>query len=761
MDANTPNVNPPAPQPGDVPPPRPPETMASWFKANGTSALTTAAFIAAVCYFLHPLDVLLAIVGLGGIVFIHELGHFLAAKACGVHVKTFAVGFGPPLPFCHFRYGETHYKLAMIPLGGYVAMVGEGDPKTDAAIGAGAVDDPDEPETFDKDYPRSFANKPVWQRMIVISAGVIMNMILAAVCFVVVYLHGVEEQPAVAQAVDPGSAAWRAGLRPGEELVKLNELENNPSENKKRLWFDDIRPVVSSTQRGETVSVTTVYQGQTKTYEMEPVRAEGGLFPVIGISPPQSLTLFASRRDANPPFDAGSPAARAKTASGAGFQGRDKVVAMTDPATGSVTPLPESADGGQFEFRRRLHRLAGKDVTVRVQRAGTGDTIDTADIVLPKTYRKDIGLRMKPGQVTAVRTGSSAEKAGVLTRVVAKGEVEREGDEVLEVTVRDGGKPVTLSATADPLRLPMKLFAWADGVARLPEASRDWAVTVKVRRAGAELVLPMTWDDSYRTEPAPLLSPVSPIPLDGLGLAYQVSSTVSEVTGAAAKAGIRPGDVVTQVRFKAEDFKGKQKDGAWQPVGDFHYAFLDSTLQLQAPHTLDLKVKRGEEEIEVSGLAAADDESWPVAAGGLIFGKELRTLKADDIGEALGLGWQRTVRMVKNTYQGLYALVAGRVSVKVMSGPITLARAGYILAGESVWKLILLVGLISINLAVVNFLPIPVLDGGHMVFLIYEGLRGKPAPVLVQNVLTIVGLAMVLSLMLFTIGLDIWRLLFW
>jgi regulator of sigma E protease len=61
----------------------------------------------------------------------------------------------------------------------------------------------------------------------------------------------------------------------------------------------------------------------------------------------------------------------------------------------------------------------------------------------------------------------------------------------------------------------------------------------------------------------------------------------------------------------------------------------------------------------------------------------------------------------------------------------------------------------------VNFLPIPVLDGGHMVFLIYEGVRGKPAPVLVQNVLTVIGLAAVLSLMLFTIGLDIWRLLFW
>ncbi len=755
MDANTPNVTP----AGDPPPPaKPPESFASWFRANGTSAIITAGMVAAVCYFLHPLDVLMAIVGLGGIVFIHELGHFVAAKACGVHVKTFAVGFGPPLPFCHFHYGETHYKVAMIPLGGYVAMVGEGDAKGDTVDAAGETD---EPETFDKDYPRSFANKPVWQRMIVISAGVVMNIILAAVCFVVVYMHGVEERPAIAQAVAPGSAAWRAGMRPGEELVKLGELANDPSENKQRLWFDDIRPVVSSIHRGETVAVVTTFEGQTRSYDLEPVRVEGALYPQIGISPPDSLTLYYTRRDTNPPFSPGSPASQAKAGEKPGFQSSDRVVAMTDPTTGAVTDLPVSAEGGQFEYRRRLHRLAGKDVTIRVERADGA----TADVTLPKAYRQDLGLRMEPGQVSAIRDGSPAATAGVVARVETKGEVEREGDVVLVVTVADdgSGQPATFDATADPLRLPERLDEWAKATAGRP--TPNWDTTVRVRRAGAELDLPMKWDDSYRTAPGPMLHPNSPVPLDGLGLAYQVSATVNQVVAgsAAANAGVRPGDTVTGVRFKAVDFQGKVRDGSWQPVGADHYAYLDSTLQQQAPHVVDLKVKRAgeEDEQELLDLTAAEDTSWPVAADGLIFGKELRILKADGVGEALGLGLQRTLRMVKQTYQGLSSLIAGRVSVKLMSGPITLARAGYIFAGESVWKLLLLVGLISVNLAVVNFLPIPVLDGGHMVFLIYEGIRRKPAPVLVQNILTIVGLAMVLSLMLFTIGLDIWRLLFW
>lgn len=124
------------------------------------------------------------------------------------------------------------------------------------------------------------------------------------------------------------------------------------------------------------------------------------------------------------------------------------------------------------------------------------------------------------------------------------------------------------------------------------------------------------------------------------------------------------------------------------------------------------------------------------------------------------MGGYRTLRMVQGTYINLYAMLFGRVSaVQTMSGPITLARISYILAGESIWKLILLLALININLAVVNFLPIPMLDGGHMMFLIYEGFRGKPPPERVFIILSYIGLAMVLCLMLFTVGLDIYRLI--
>jgi regulator of sigma E protease len=234
---------------------------------------------------------------------------------------------------------------------------------------------------------------------------------------------------------------------------------------------------------------------------------------------------------------------------------------------------------------------------------------------------------------------------------------------------------------------------------------------------------------------------------------------------------VQPGDVVKETRFSARAFKKnkatkeyepelKPEDAlVWDKVKPYQWAYADSKLQLQSPHEFDLKLDRGGQEVPVK-LAAKDDPTWPVPDTGLQFQREQQTQVASSAGEALQFGARRTVRAIKNTYQSLYGMVFGRISPLTMSGPITLARTSYIVAGEDVWVLVLFVALISINLAVVNFLPIPVLDGGHMVFLIYELIRGKQPPVLIQNVLTIAGLVCVLGLMLFTVGLDVWRLIF-
>src|SRR6478672_5312238 len=89
-------------------------------------AFVALVVIVAQTFKLDFLYMAIVAVGLGLVIFIHELGHFLAAKWCDVHVETFSIGFGPALPGCSYKWGETTYKLALFPLGGYVKMIGEG-----------------------------------------------------------------------------------------------------------------------------------------------------------------------------------------------------------------------------------------------------------------------------------------------------------------------------------------------------------------------------------------------------------------------------------------------------------------------------------------------------------------------------------------------------------------------------------------------------------------------------------------------------------
>lgn len=747
--------------PNEPPPAPPPESLSGWFAQNWSKLLVMVAIFVVICRYLHPLDVLLAGFGLSLIIFLHELGHFLAAKWCDVHVRTFSIGFGPALPFCQFKYGETTYKVAMIPLGGYVAMVGEseedGEPETD-------LDDHD-------NDPRSFRNKTVGQRMLIISAGVIMNILLGCACFVATYMHGVQEKPAVASGVEPGSAAWVAGLPTGTEITSID--------GRKNPWFDDLRPTVSSTNEGETVDLDVVFAGNSRHVVIEPTRPEGALFPVLGIVPPRKLELIAPRRnDTTPPYLVGSAAAAAKGADGGpGFQPGDKLVAMTDPANPTqvteFNPTPNGLPGAYFDYVRRLAALAGKPVTVQVRRnAKAGQDGDLATLTVPPAFHKSVGLRMRMGPVTAIRTASSAA------------EVVQPADRITEIEIRDpsgditrfvAGQPTTDSGEKvtikpiDPMRMPDELNWWSDRwlADRTVDEWKpeDRVVRIKVLRQNdadhteKPLPLELTWDPIFRYEQTEPSTPGSPVPLTGLGVGYQVDRVVDAIVpdSPAAKAGLQPNDQITEVRFTATDHQGTETTGSWQELEPNQWGFVENLIQ-QNP-TFEVKLKRNGTPVTAK-LTAEADPSWPIPEQGLAFAFETRTQKADGVLEALQMGVDRTARSIKMVYLGLYSMVFGRISVKMMSGPLTLARASYFIAGEDVWTLLLWIGLISVNLAVVNFLPIPVLDGGHMVFLLYEWLRGKPAPIFVQALLTYVGLGLIACLMLFVIGLDVWRLFF-
>src|SRR5262245_54139374 len=144
----------------------------------------------------------LAALGIGLVIFIHELGHFLAAKAFKVRVEVFSLGFGPRL--WGFTRKGTDYRIALVPVGGYVKMAGD----TPGEESSGAPDE--------------LTSKSVGQRFVIFSAGVIMNMVLAVVLFPIAFAGGVSFPKPEVGSVDAGGPAWKAGLQPGDEIDRVS-----------------------------------------------------------------------------------------------------------------------------------------------------------------------------------------------------------------------------------------------------------------------------------------------------------------------------------------------------------------------------------------------------------------------------------------------------------------------------------------------------------------------------------------------------------
>ena len=151
-----------------------------------------------------------ALVVLGVLIIVHELGHFLMARWMGVGVEKFSIGFGPEI--WSKQSGETLYRLAAAPFGGYVKMVGdeEGEPEEGAPP-------PDPAKAFNK--------KPVWRRLLIVSAGPVFNLIFASLVFAVVYMVGINVPDTVIKSVMSDSAAKAVGLLPDDRIVRIDGVK--------------------------------------------------------------------------------------------------------------------------------------------------------------------------------------------------------------------------------------------------------------------------------------------------------------------------------------------------------------------------------------------------------------------------------------------------------------------------------------------------------------------------------------------------------
>jgi len=160
------------------------------------------------------------IVVLGVLVSIHEFGHFVVAKLCGVKVLKFSIGFGRKL--FGFTWGETEYFVSLVPLGGYVKMLGEEDFTEEFEGGAGKGEQLKKEDIPPEDLERSFSAQPIWKRLLIASAGPVSNIALAVLLIWGLYVWGVEQPIFKLSAVVDGSPAMAAGFLPGDVIDKVD-----------------------------------------------------------------------------------------------------------------------------------------------------------------------------------------------------------------------------------------------------------------------------------------------------------------------------------------------------------------------------------------------------------------------------------------------------------------------------------------------------------------------------------------------------------
>ncbi|MEM8993206.1 MAG: site-2 protease family protein [Acidobacteriota bacterium] len=265
---------------------------------------------------------------LGVIVLVHELGHHLVAKLFGVRVLTFSIGFGRRI--WGFEHGGTDYRIAAVPLGGYVRMAG---------------DLPDD----HTGKPDDLLSKPRWQRILIYLAGPAMNVVLSVALIAAVFMHGFPVQgtqgaPPVIGIVGEDSPAEKAGLEPGDRIVAVDGEEVE-------LWNDLEFHVTTSPEK--TLRLSVDRDGETFETELVPNKVSRHEFGDAGFFPKLRLRLSVVFED--------TPAQRA------GFRSGDAVIRVDGEPI--FSPI---------EFVEKIEPRAGESIAIEVMR---GDALQNLTVV--------------------------------------------------------------------------------------------------------------------------------------------------------------------------------------------------------------------------------------------------------------------------------------------------------------------------------------------------------------------------------------------
>ncbi len=707
----------------------------------------------------NALSIALLIIGFGFVIFWHELGHFLAAKWVGIKVEQFAVGMGHAL--VSFRkgigvrlgntrkeyesritthldlqnkeqiqlhekleytdaqkaraaeelgLGETEYRLSWIPIGGYVKMLGQDDMRPGA----------------DAEDPRAFNKKSIPKRMLVVSAGVIMNIILAAMLFMALFMAGFHAPAPVIGQVMPESPAQKAGLVSGDTIIDFDGTKMHD-------WTKvSLNTALASDEKPMHVRVRHL-NGTEEVIEVQPVKPEGASKAFLAMGVTNSFSLQGMKESdyppppKNPDLEYGEmrtvgpgdvithingtpvqPSALFEPGKPGDYH---KLVEAAQASHGKPVELTIKRKNGKIEtawlqphfqspfLEKSQFNIAGMKPRIRVEFISSLDSP-----VLGKIKPGDIiqSVEVRNSNVAASQPGDRAPDVSVAGFIKTVGEAGAK-DQTLDIVVLRDGKPIKV-----------------DGV----------KATVKIDKERKGVGIATGFEDQ---------SPV-------IAATVEKSPAAEVKDGNGNRGGLPAGTLIQSVDGKAVK--------TWFDV--------QAALEKKGDHSLSVMLP-GEENPVARTISLSDEDAKVVnemtlTVGPMLLGEETIIRKTSNPAIALGWGAQETRDLILQFYVTLQRMFGGSVSPSNLMGPIGIVSAGTKFAFKGYDWLLWFLAMISANLAVVNFLPIPIVDGGLFLFLIIEKIQGKPLSRRAQEYAQLVGLALILSVFVMVTYNDILRM---
>lgn len=622
------------------------------------------------------LSVLQGILGVGLLVFLHELGHFVAARLCRVEVLVFSLGFGPRL--WGFERDGCDYRISWVPVGGYVRMVGD----------IGAEDEPCE---------GSLATKPPLQRIFVYSAGVLMNALLALALFPVVYAMGLPISRPVVGSTVPGSPAWQAGLKPGTVIQSVNgvpirsfdelNMEVAVAASPIRLAIDEPVPGNPALRTQRTVEIASPASasdskprlGIEQGAKLVPAQVDGSARLGFEVEvDPETQAYKSGLRSGDLLVEIDGRAAEARW--------QDRVLEKWLPLD---APLPVRFVPGPSSPQRTPEELASLAALKSLPLGKPSEAQERPRVGVFRARTTVIGVREHPALAAAEL---------------------RPGDRIVEIAGAPASSPSQLLETL----------------------SRDGVALLSIVREGAWRTATVV------ARPGEAASIVDAIALD----APDALARLAVPKGSPAdQGGIQSGDRVVRVDDREirdwSEFESAVASSAGAP--------LQITVERERAagterHTVEIRPQMRPVSLSL-GFHPVQDRSLVRATGPM---------------EAVSLGFASSLKLTKQILVILKKLVLGEIAArKTVGGPISIAAVTIQSAQAGFVYFLLLLATLSINLAILNLLPVPMLDGGNLFFVILEAIKGSPVSERVLGTSQTIGLFLLVALMLWVTFHDI------